>query len=187
MKIQEFKLVKPAISKFLELLPPKPWTVVFDIDDTVLEGEPQKRINPVYEVYKYLLSQPGTRIYCVTAREASPENLEYTKNDLKRHGMGQYQCLYLRPAGEWNFAKFKAGIRTYINRKYGRRVNVNVGNLLTDLFGPGQITRYKTQLDKFKVTRFYVVKTPTIIRLKLPSLWADKRRAKPRRNSRAKK
>jgi predicted secreted acid phosphatase len=184
MKIHEHKLENPAITKLMSCLPRLgPLTVVFDIDDTVLQGEPQKVIGPMFQLYKFCLHQPNSRIYFITAREATTECLKHTISDLRKNGMGKYHGLFLRPPDDWNFAAFKSKIRSYIHHKYHRRINLNIGNQLSDLFTTAQITMYKEKLSKFKSTRFYIIETSLILRLKLPTLWGDKRRKRAKKGT----
>uniref|UniRef100_A0A6C0BMH8 Uncharacterized protein n=1 Tax=viral metagenome TaxID=1070528 RepID=A0A6C0BMH8_9ZZZZ len=184
MKILECHYPEQAIAELLRLIPSySPPTVVFDIDDTVIEGEPQKLIKPLFNLYLHFRSMPKARIYFITARESSDVNVRYTIQDLARFNMGSYHGLFLRPATEYDLGAFKAKRRNYINRKspVKRKININIGNRWSDLFSPAEEKRYAQQLQRLKVTRFYILQTGKILRLKLPTLWADKRRAKVRK------
>ena len=180
MKVTEKKYILPAITYILGILPKyRTPVVVFDIDDTLLEGEPSRIIQPIHDFYMQLRQIPEVQIYFITAREVSQENIDFTLDELKNLGYGYYNALYMCPLEKQDYqAAFKYDCRQSI-KQIGKPVNLNVGNRFSDLFSPVELRKYANILEKTKRTRFYIFETPSTIRFKLPDCWADKRRAKP--------
>jgi len=125
--------------------------IVFDIDDTLLtrtslKGMPYQSsaIEPIKKLYIYALSL-GFSVYIVTARPNTPQNLEFTKQELERLGYTKYTSLFLMPPefeslmhdensilfGDYSRYKYEA--RRYIVDKEQKEILLTIGDTWADL------------------------------------------------------
>ena len=95
--------------------------VMFDIDDTLITSVTGRRIEQVYDIYKRVKAQ-GYKIIIVTARPAFAANMEWTKNQLRRHGI-TYDALVFSSARD----------KGYYKRTSGYNFILSVGDQETDL------------------------------------------------------
>jgi hypothetical protein len=70
-------------------------SVVFDIDDTLIDGN-DRPITPIIDLYNHVLSEGLTPVI-ITNRPGIPATIEYTKNQLRKHGIKDYKYIYFRP------------------------------------------------------------------------------------------
>lgn len=98
---------------------PNQITVIFDIDDTLLDSR-QRPIKHSQALYKWIqASTRAPKIHIVTARPPSPGNRRYTIQDLHKGDFKDYATLNLTTNKNRYWAMYKP--------------NLNVGNLLSDL------------------------------------------------------
>jgi predicted secreted acid phosphatase len=140
--------------------------IVFDIDDTILIGYPQKPDVAVWKLYK-LAQKMGYSIFFVTARVLMNDNYKHTMKQLKELGFGHYNGLYLMGPEylkEPDFSLYKYRIRQGLHDA-GYNIVLNMGDtwhdlmLLTPYRGPSkQVAKisYLTSLPK----RDYVIFRP---------------------------
>jgi len=107
--------VLPLINayKYINSLPIFNACVVFDIDDTLIESETHKPIQPTVDFYHYIKSI-GFHTVIVTAREGSEQNIEYTIDELKNLGINDYTHIFFRLPHIMNLYLFKKNCRKYI-------------------------------------------------------------------------
>jgi predicted secreted acid phosphatase len=115
--------------------PRSPLAIVFDIDDTVLAGWPQKKIKPVLDLYRMAQRELNYTIFFVTARldEAGAE--ESTRKQLHREGFRDFKDLFLMPKtylDHPNFSMFKFQMRKKISDR-GYYIVLNMGDTWHDL------------------------------------------------------
>lgn len=67
--------------------------IIFDIDDTLVDRS-GNRIDPIYSVYQKAL-QLNLVVVLITSRQANPESIEYTLNQLNRLGIVGHSDLYM--------------------------------------------------------------------------------------------
>lgn len=107
-------------------------TVVFDIDDTLVDEE-ERLIMPMFDVYK-LAIRLGFEVNIVTARPESRENRKATRDMLHENGIDRYEALYMMPANiqptAASMAKYKYEARRDIARRH--RILANCGDMWTD-------------------------------------------------------
>lgn len=89
--------------------------VVFDIDDTLVNGE-ERVIPSIAEVY-HRCAEMGVPIYLVTARPESEENRRETKKMLAKNGFTAHRRLYMIPR-DVKISSFKTRARQDIAREH---------------------------------------------------------------------
>lgn len=104
---------------YIRSLLPNKVTVIFDIDDTLLDSR-QRPIKHSLALYKWIrTTRRPHKIHIVTARPPSPGNRNYTIHDLEKGGIIAYNTLNLTTNKNRYWSMYKP--------------NLNVGNLLSDL------------------------------------------------------
>jgi len=106
-------------------------SIVFDIDDTLISYESGELIGPVYHLYLFCLSM-GIKVFIVTNRAGTQENIDYTENQLKSKGLGSYERLYLRRPGCSDMWSPKIGSRKDIISR-GYDIVMSVGDMPWDV------------------------------------------------------
>lgn len=110
----------------------KQGAVVFDIDDTLVDGK-ENNIIPVVKVYRLALAL-GFLCYIVTARPESPSNRRYTREMLSKNGIANYQELYMMPSKLTptfqSISLYKFKMRTDISKQH--EILCNIGDMWTD-------------------------------------------------------
>lgn len=95
--------------------------VMFDIDDTLIAAATGKRIEPVYKIYQQV-KRAGYKIVIVTARPLFDQNVEWTQNQLRSHGI-TYDALVFASAED----------KGYYKRTSRYNFVLSVGDMDTDL------------------------------------------------------
>ncbi len=115
-------------------------TVVFDIDDTLVDHE-ESRIPPIVGIYK-LCKKLGFVCSIVTARPEGPLNRKETVRMLIGNGIYDWDSLYMMPNSLRNKIKTEDQLRRYVsNYKYEARNEIskqhkiiaNIGDMWHDL------------------------------------------------------
>ena len=108
--------------------------IVFDIDDTLIFWKNSKINKPLKKIYDLALKR-GIAIFIITARLENHTNINYTINQLKNKGFGNYNRLYLMPykyLQERKVGLYKYNVRNLINKKY--KIICNFGDQWTDFY-----------------------------------------------------
>lgn len=107
-------------------------TVVFDIDDTLVDNE-EKNIVPIQKVYNLCLML-NIVVNIVTARPESKHNRLQTQTMLAKNGFRVYEALYMMPAGiapsYESISQYKYTARSDIAKRHP--ILANVGDMWTD-------------------------------------------------------
>jgi hydroxymethylpyrimidine pyrophosphatase-like HAD family hydrolase len=110
---------------------------VFDIDDTVLfltESEQWSRVEKTFALFRELQTR-RFKIYFITARPHSQNNMDRTMKQLEQFGFRNFNGLFLMPSSG-NIAHFKAVIRQFIRETQKVTTVLNIGNTWHDLLRP---------------------------------------------------
>ena len=118
------------------------FAVVLDIDDTVISCRRELgewvRVEHVFDFYKDLVSR-NIKVFFVTARPHSKNNLQWTLEQLKSFGYNKIAGLFLmqlKPNTNKTkilISEFKFVIRSFIRETQDVTILVNVGNCWQDL------------------------------------------------------
>lgn len=107
-------------------------SVVFDIDDTLVDGS-EKKIVSICRVYK-IAQKLGFVCNIITARPESKENRSYTKKMLASHGLSDYEVLYMMPSKTEptmeNISFYKYNARMHVAQRHA--ILCNLGDMWTD-------------------------------------------------------
>jgi len=109
----------------------KNYVAIFDIDDTILDTTKNTLIEPIYNLYKYALSNKIYTVF-ITAREGNKENIKYTIKQLKFFNIKNYDLLYLRPPRLKDIEKFKLYSRMNIT-ECGYKPLFSIGDMYWDI------------------------------------------------------
>lgn len=157
-----------------------------DIDDTVLfVTEPgdakhpcSKRVNTLRSMMKRLFEacQRFGRVYLVTAREGSERVGAWTREELHNAGFSGWERIFYCPRKmrkSWDtIARFKRNARRAIERTYGHRIVLTVGDKWSDHLAHAD-TVHMDRADASKpLFTLLTVTDPsqhTVLALKLPS------------------
>jgi predicted secreted acid phosphatase len=107
-------------------------SIVFDIDDTLLNPRTGQLIVPVYNLYLYA-TRLGITPFIITARIATASNIDYTTNELARLDI-KYKLLFLRAYSNLDVTKFKYKARERITQD-GYNIAMTVGDMKWDISG----------------------------------------------------
>jgi predicted secreted acid phosphatase len=110
-------------------LPDNP-TIVFDIDDTLIDKQ-GNCIEPVMMLYNYA-KKKGLTIVIITARVATVTNINKTKYQLTSCGIYDYKAMYFRPINKDDLWKYKLLSRKDLLNK-GLNVIMSVGDMIWDI------------------------------------------------------
>lgn len=110
---------------------PKPANaaVVFDIDDTLIDGITARPIKPVISLYN-LVKRLGFATFIVTNRVAGHES--YTDNQLESVGVSGYVSIYFRHPDVYDFWGAKLSARKHIAKR-GYVTVMSIGDQLWDV------------------------------------------------------
>lgn len=136
------------------------YTVVFDIDDTLidLEGNP---IKEVVDFYNYVKSR-GFKTDIITARANMESVFDFTFRQLNKVGVTHYDSIHLRPVNENNVAKYKNDARQNLVDS-GKIVIMSLGDNVFDYrgFNTGLGVRVEPKTDKKMFIDLYRFKINT--------------------------
>lgn len=114
-------------------LPNNP-VIVFDVDNTLIDNY-GKPLLPIIDIYHYARKK-GIHIVIITARVGTPENIEYTRHQLRSYGIDNYLYMYFRHPQKGSDAtaqtKFKLLSRQNIHER-GHTVIMSVGDMPWDI------------------------------------------------------
>jgi hypothetical protein len=125
-------LVRDAIRYLDGISLPNNPTIVFDVDDTLLESD-GKCIKPVKLLYDYAIML-GIDTVIITCRKAFTDVIQYTKEQLKQCGIINISTFYFRHVDSKNPWTFKAKARKNIFDR-GCNVVMSVGDKDWDVCG----------------------------------------------------
>jgi hypothetical protein len=122
-----------AISILDNMKIPNNAAIIFDIDDTLLYSHNKNPINSIIMLYNYS-KMKGITPYIITYRQKTPNNINYTINELNKIGVSGYNQLYLAPPNidPWTY---KINIRKHITEKNGMNIIMSVGDSDWDISG----------------------------------------------------
>jgi predicted secreted acid phosphatase len=151
--------------------------VTFDIDDTVLSGNPQQAIGDMLKLYT-LAVQLGYNVYFVTARPFVDRNYDSTVEQLHQAGFSLFHGLFLMPESYLdspNFSHFKYAIRKQLHDS-GQNIVLNMGDTWHDLMllppfqNDPQIVPKVKSLLKLSNREFVIFRPPDIawMAIKMP-------------------
>jgi predicted secreted acid phosphatase len=107
-------------------------SIVFDIDDTLINPRTRQLITPVYNLYLYAINL-GIVPFIITARIASNDNSNYTVQELANFNI-KYKMLFLRSNKCTDVQQFKYKSRERITQD-GYLIVMTVGDMLWDISG----------------------------------------------------
>ena len=108
--------------------------VVFDIDDTLVDGD-EVKIDPVVKAFNRCV-ELGFKCAIVTARPEGVENRRETVRMLQRNDVQGWESLYMMPSNVRTFdaksiSRYKRSARDDIESRY--RILANIGDMWHDL------------------------------------------------------
>jgi predicted secreted acid phosphatase len=132
-----FATLRPYILDVLDHADPGDF-VVFDIDDTVLNGMGDT-VTPVSNGLDLVAAahQRGLGVYYVTARPDFPRNRRQTYADLESVGIADPAMVVMRPrhiTSWYEIGKFKQQSRDMIQKAHGGACALTVGDRWSDCF-----------------------------------------------------
>ena len=90
--------------------------IVFDIDDTLIDSETHKPIEPTVDFY-HMVKKLGFKTVIVTAREGTEDNIQKTIDELGNIGIKDYTHIFFRLPNVMNLYLFKKNCRKHIHEK----------------------------------------------------------------------
>ena len=114
--------------------------IVMDIDETVLftrKNDSHVTHHPLGFALFELCTKHGIDVHFVTARVGDPNSREFVRSQLSLLGFDNYKSLYMvnsRHQEDASPAVFKAKCRRTISNTTGKKVVLNVGDQLSDMF-----------------------------------------------------
>ena len=87
--------------------------VIYDIDDTLIDSQGNP-IEHIIRTYKYALSK-GYKIAIITARPGFIDNIEYTRAQLLKAGIDNYDVIFFRPEHYKDIATYKLKCRKHLH------------------------------------------------------------------------
>jgi hypothetical protein len=109
---------------------PENSAIVFDIDDTLIDGF-GRSIVPIIMVYNYSKLKNIIPVI-ITSRAGTPESIEFTQLQLLSHGITDYKFLYFRNPNLINPWEYKLNARKNIHDR-GITVIMSLGDQDWDL------------------------------------------------------
>ena len=102
--------------------------VVFDIDDTLIHSRTHRRIPNIYRLYNYCRNK-GYKIYIITARAGTPQNMRFTQQQLQSLNIKGYRKIFFRHPMERRIAEYKKNCRKSIPEQ----VVMSIGDQMGDI------------------------------------------------------
>lgn len=87
--------------------------VIYDIDETLIDGQGNPREH-ILRTYNYALTK-GYKIAIITARPGSVENINYTREQLTKAGIRDYEIMFFRPEHYKDIATYKLKCRKHLH------------------------------------------------------------------------
>lgn len=112
--------------------------IVFDIDGTAIYNNKKnshRQNDCLFKIYQWALRN-DIAVFFLTARPDTPDNRNYTVNDLANSGYNSYKALRMRPTEDLrrngnNYSAYKAAERVKINQNYN--LLMSFGDTLLDM------------------------------------------------------
>jgi predicted secreted acid phosphatase len=125
------KSITSQTMEWLRKIEPSPKKIiVFDIDDTLIDNY-GVRINPVYEIYRYAVSQ-GFTIAIITNRPGGDLNIKITQDQLFINEIRKYRFLYFRNPKRTDPYRYKSVARKNLHDR-GYETILSIGDMPWDI------------------------------------------------------
>ena len=131
LKNEHIKIANSVLKKLETIHIPKNAAMVFDIDHTLLDqhGGP---IEPIVYLFHFV-KQKGIQPVIITARLGHEKNIEWTKNQLKKHNLGGDNIsMYFLPPDKTDPWRYKYHARKNVHER-GLTVIMSIGDEQWDI------------------------------------------------------
>jgi len=131
-------------------------SVIFDVDDTLIFDDGHETPNVQIKHLLSVVKAYGYKIHLVTARLNNCENLKWTRDELRRHGI-QYDSLALCPK------KQRLSMKTVADWKHSeRKKHAPVLFTIGDMWGDSILIESEEEMERLD-KKHKITKTPWII------------------------